>query len=181
MAFTGQATLPHCIGPGIRAANTHNDVHAFLERVDETVGEGNMRSQGRMILSKAQEDRQHLGAAKSPWQVYANAAPDLAGFGLECKLGLFQVGQHAGAGAIEGHSRVGKRHASCGPMQQASAQSALQARDAFTDGRACQVHFLGGGREAAGLGHADKYIDALQALGGKHRHSLFVNLAPCTR
>ena len=44
-------------------------------------------------------------------------------------------------------------------------------RNAFAHGRTGEVHALGSCGKAAGIGHADEYINALQSLRRKHGKS----------
>ena len=128
-----------------------------------------------MLLHKFQHHRQRLQTPERCRQVNSQPAPRLGIFRLHGQLGLFQFGQHPGTGPIERGPGIGQRQTPGGAIEQAHLQPALQSGDAFADGRRAQVQALGSSFEAAGFGHADKHIDALQALGSKHTRLVFVN------
>ncbi len=118
MPLLTKVVMPQRIWPHIRTADTHQDIDAFTDRIGEAVRKRDMRHQQRVILNTSQDHRQRMQTAKGSGKIDAHPAARLGAFRLHRQFGLFQLGQHAGTGAIKLGAGVGQRQPPRGALEQ---------------------------------------------------------------
>ncbi|VBR79771.1 Uncharacterised protein [Burkholderia pseudomallei] len=134
-----------------RLAAAHDRVEAFVDHIDEPVGEIEVELDVRVRRHEIGEHGQHGRAERG--QAHAQPAARRVRAARQLLLGLLDFREHAPASLEKARAFGRQRDAARAAMEQAHVQARFEPRDPLADGRRGHAERTRRRDEAAGLGH----------------------------
>jgi hypothetical protein len=140
-------------------ADPHREVEAFVDEVDDAIGEVDVETHLRVAhRERGDHRREHaVAVGDRAGELERAARRDAA---LACRLlGLLEVGEELHGPLVERAPGLGERQPPCRPVEQARVEVALELGDVTGDRGHRPVESLGRPREAAALDDGDERLE----------------------
>ncbi|MNS90315.1 hypothetical protein D3C72_1243650 [compost metagenome] len=168
--LAGQLACNQMLGV-VQAAEADQQVDAFLQRINEVIGEGHRQLQVRILLAHFQQHRQHHQPTERGRHVDAQAAARQMRRRTQARFSCRDFIQRRRARGVVRLAIGGQRDAPGGAMEQAHAQPCFQPGNGLADRRAGDAQRVGGLGEGGRARRGDEGHQAIQRFDGEHRQT----------
>src|SRR5262249_1274632 len=147
-----------------QSANAHGQVGAFLDEVDEAVGEIEIDRHVRVAGDVLRQHRREMTGAEYDRGVDAQDSARLLHFTRHRQAHFLDVAQDLLTALVVRSSRFGEADTPRGAVEQPDAKALFEVLDVAADDGRRQTHAIGSRYEAPGLDYPHKRVHRSQAV-----------------